>query len=434
MADDEWVVVGGSGKAKKGSKRGSSQLAQQPIQAQAPTAVPHAIPAAVAPLPGWEGGTAEGCASQSVPRLLAPQHGWHHVKEFVIFGLGSMQTSSTSRYQLAMASLLATKLLPGLQAPPMAFDPAFTPADVALLHLMGIAVISNNQLCAHRAHVPTFFYLPHLEGRLCDNLLAANSSRADRAPHASTMHTPEGGSNMGMLPQRFESSNMSTPPQRLDSVDSASHPSTAHAPNNGCSNVGMQPPNVVCTQADGSGVSSAQGSCSSATYAPDFTSNSAEETASEVICGGRTESCETKECSSNAPGSPPGTCTNHRHQHTLHNCVLLANRFSTYEGRAPGTTASVGGGPGRCLGIKQGGKGGKGRKLGGHTEGSQHGNGAADAAQGGGGGLEALLASGRPATMVSLVSAGAVLELQVKEDKHFPSPSAFNDMALHIIP
>jgi hypothetical protein len=65
--------------------------------------------------------------------------------------------------QLALAQLLATKLLPNLASPPMAYDPAFSEADTALLASMGFSVMTSNQQCAHRAHVPTFFYLPHLE-------------------------------------------------------------------------------------------------------------------------------------------------------------------------------------------------------------------------------------------------------------------------------
>jgi len=64
-----------------------------------------------------------------------------------------------------MAHILATQLLPGLHQPPKAFDPAFTEADIALIKSMGMTVITNNQMCAHRAEVPTFFYLPHLEVR-----------------------------------------------------------------------------------------------------------------------------------------------------------------------------------------------------------------------------------------------------------------------------
>eukprot|EP00983_Pelagomonas_calceolata_P090837 1157469-Pelagomonas_calceolata.AAC.5 len=96
VPDDEWVVVGGSGKAKKGSKKGvdcckrvlsidrmsidrpdlcvsspslgtsNSHGAQPPVHSQTPgAAIPPAVPAAVAPLPGWEAGSAVGCAQPS---------------------------------------------------------------------------------------------------------------------------------------------------------------------------------------------------------------------------------------------------------------------------------------------------------------------------------------------------------------------------------
>lgn len=74
-----------------------------------------------------------------------------------------LSTLSFLSSQLALAHLLATRLLPGLSSPPQAYDPAFSEADTALLSSLGFSVLNVNQQCAHRAHVPTFFYLPHLE-------------------------------------------------------------------------------------------------------------------------------------------------------------------------------------------------------------------------------------------------------------------------------
>lgn len=46
--------------------------------------------------------------------------------------------------------------------------------DIALLESLGIEVLRVDEKCARHAAAPTFFYLPHLEGHMTDNLLAAN--------------------------------------------------------------------------------------------------------------------------------------------------------------------------------------------------------------------------------------------------------------------
>jgi hypothetical protein len=45
------------------------------------------------------------------------------VRQLVVYGLGSMEGSATSRYQLALVLLLMQQLLPQLAAPPILFDP-----------------------------------------------------------------------------------------------------------------------------------------------------------------------------------------------------------------------------------------------------------------------------------------------------------------------
>lgn len=86
-------------------------------------------------------------------------------------------------------------------------------------------------------------------------------------------------------------------------------------------------------------------------------------------------------------------------QHTLHNCVLLANRFSTYETRTMGLPGPEGAsGFGRPARSKRGKRGGGV----GQEEGKQDGFPCEW-----GGGLEAMLARNQPVTMLSLMAAGA---------------------------
>eukprot|EP00798_Chlamydomonas_sp_ICE-L_P001326 gene1326-32683_t len=98
---------------------------------------------------------------------------WEEVEEVVCYGLGSMEDSRVSRYQLAFGLLLVS-ILPG-NAPLLTFDPAFGEVDALLLAHLNVGLIKENEGCARRAVLKTLFYLPHLEGQLCNNLLLANT-------------------------------------------------------------------------------------------------------------------------------------------------------------------------------------------------------------------------------------------------------------------
>ncbi|KAG2440403.1 hypothetical protein HYH02_010291 [Chlamydomonas schloesseri] len=140
---------------------------------------------------------------------------WQAVRRLVVYGLGSPHESRVSRYQLALVLLLRDQVLPGLQQAagaagaaaagpgaadgPMVtcgapsteaavqgvqhqdgavqlYDPAFDDVDVMALGKLGLQVIAVNEGGARRVSEPTFFYLPHCEGVLCDALLGANWS------------------------------------------------------------------------------------------------------------------------------------------------------------------------------------------------------------------------------------------------------------------
>lgn len=85
------------------------------------------------------------------------------IRQLVVYGLGSMQSSLTSRYQLALVLLLMHELLPQLSGPPIVFDPAFSEADMALLKHLGMHLAEQDERCARRTAQPTFFYMPHVE-------------------------------------------------------------------------------------------------------------------------------------------------------------------------------------------------------------------------------------------------------------------------------
>lgn len=97
------------------------------------------------------------------------------VKELVIYGLGSLDQLGGIhiRYQLALACQLST-LFSNLSAPPSAFDPVFSPRDHAILPLLGIDIIKENENGKRIATQPTLFFMPHCESDLTENLLAAN--------------------------------------------------------------------------------------------------------------------------------------------------------------------------------------------------------------------------------------------------------------------
>jgi hypothetical protein len=77
--------------------------------------------------------------------------------------------------QLALVLLLQQQHLPGLQQPPLLFDPAFTAVDRLLLQQLGLLVIQDNEEGQRSITQPSLFYLPHCEvssrrSRLCMTL------------------------------------------------------------------------------------------------------------------------------------------------------------------------------------------------------------------------------------------------------------------------
>jgi hypothetical protein len=177
-----------------------------------------------------EGGNGNGSGSSGNGHGGFP---WASVSELVVYGLGSLEDSRVSRHQAALATLLASpEVLPrvarraaevaaraearaaegaeddgggeeaaaaaaaaaardddGAADPPprpppprgglVAYDPCFSRVDRRVLARLGARPLPRDERCARRAAAPAaLFYLPHLEVRLTELLLAANWTRA----------------------------------------------------------------------------------------------------------------------------------------------------------------------------------------------------------------------------------------------------------------
>ncbi|XP_057506366.1 protein SENSITIVITY TO RED LIGHT REDUCED 1-like [Actinidia eriantha] len=82
----------------------------------------------------------------------------------VIYGLGSIEYTNVSQYQLALAILLKSNFshwIGGVEV--------FT-----LAILLGCSVLTVNEHCKRQVEKPTLFYLPYLDKDLMGNLLEAN--------------------------------------------------------------------------------------------------------------------------------------------------------------------------------------------------------------------------------------------------------------------
>lgn len=100
------------------------------------------------------------------------------VGSMIIYGLGSVDDSITSRWQLALALLLRDLLASTTDShlELSAYDPAFSPCDLLLMQTFGIGVIEENEQCKRFAPGPTLFYVPHCEHHLYESLVTHNLS------------------------------------------------------------------------------------------------------------------------------------------------------------------------------------------------------------------------------------------------------------------
>lgn len=109
----------------------------------------------------------------------------------VILGLGSPTRSAVSRFQLALALVLARHLRIDAEDVDL-YDPVFTPVDVATLRAKRVGTVLDRAAAdaacgpdAAPARASTFWYMPHCEAALYENVLRANGGGDDGADETS---------------------------------------------------------------------------------------------------------------------------------------------------------------------------------------------------------------------------------------------------------
>ena len=109
----------------------------------------------------------------------------------VILGLGSPTCSAVSRFQLSLALVLARHLRIDAEDVDL-YDPVFTPVDVATLRAKRVGTVLDRAAAdaacgpdAAPARAATFWYMPHCEAALYENVLRANGGGDDGADETS---------------------------------------------------------------------------------------------------------------------------------------------------------------------------------------------------------------------------------------------------------
>ena len=117
--------------------------------------------------------------------------GFLRYSRMVILGLGSPTRSAVSRFQLALALVLAQHLRIDAEDVDL-YDPVFTPVDVATLRLKRVGTVLDRAAAdaacgpdAAPARASTFWYMPHCEAALYENVLRANGGGDDGADETS---------------------------------------------------------------------------------------------------------------------------------------------------------------------------------------------------------------------------------------------------------
>jgi hypothetical protein len=90
----------------------------------------------------------------------------------VIYGIGSIESYETARFQLSLAILMKRKF--SWISDVEVFDPILSLAESQVLQAFGCSVLSVNEQGRRHVVKPTLFYLPHCEAELYDSLLNAN--------------------------------------------------------------------------------------------------------------------------------------------------------------------------------------------------------------------------------------------------------------------
>jgi hypothetical protein len=114
-----------------------------------------------------------------------PATGFLRYSRMVILGLGSPTRSAVSRFQLALALVLAQHLRIDAEDVDL-YDPVFTRVDAETMRAKKVGTVLDRAAAdlacgpdAAPARAPTFWYMPHCEVALYENVLRANGGGDD---------------------------------------------------------------------------------------------------------------------------------------------------------------------------------------------------------------------------------------------------------------
>uniref|UniRef100_M1DIH1 Protein SENSITIVITY TO RED LIGHT REDUCED n=1 Tax=Solanum tuberosum TaxID=4113 RepID=M1DIH1_SOLTU len=101
--------------------------------------------------------------------------GSHSDVQVVIYGLGSIEYSFSSQFQLAVALLLKRDFFNWIGNIEI-YDPCLSPADIIVFEKLDLKVLTIDENCKRRVQRPTMFYMPYPHCYLIGNLLGVNWS------------------------------------------------------------------------------------------------------------------------------------------------------------------------------------------------------------------------------------------------------------------
>ncbi|GLT66816.1 hypothetical protein SLA2020_391630 [Shorea laevis] len=92
--------------------------------------------------------------------------------KMVIYGIGSIESYETPRFQLSLAILMKRRFswIGDIEV----FDPILSATESCVLEELGCSVLSVNEQGKRHVLQPTLFFMPHCEAVLYNNLLKAN--------------------------------------------------------------------------------------------------------------------------------------------------------------------------------------------------------------------------------------------------------------------
>ncbi|KAH0714551.1 hypothetical protein KY284_007456 [Solanum tuberosum] len=99
----------------------------------------------------------------------------HSDVQVVIYGLGSIEYSFSSQFQLAVALLLKRDFFNWIGNIEI-YDPCLSPADIIVFEKLDLKVLTIDENCKRRVQRPTMFYMPYPHCYLIGNLLGVNWS------------------------------------------------------------------------------------------------------------------------------------------------------------------------------------------------------------------------------------------------------------------